>query len=213
MNSIRLMVIAALLGIISTINLAADEAPTLEQSFSWIKRVDGELKKPRYADLTLAQLPSLIELQLGGHRKSDNKHLDVPPADFRFLVPLTGLRKLHLGENDGVKDEALVHVGKLASLKELVLWDAPMTDAGIKHLAPLRELTALDLAFATKITTAALPDIVRLEKLEKLNLAGTKVDDVSVLSKLTHLKELKLGKLTPQGVEALKKANPALEIK
>jgi Leucine-rich repeat (LRR) protein len=175
--------------------------------------VDAEVKKPQYADLSLEQLRDLKELRLGGHRKSDNKHLYVKPEEFKYLLPLKKLEKLHLGENDGLTEEALVHVGKLTGLKELILWDAPMTDAAIKHLTTLNELTSLDLAFATKITTAALDDIVRLPKLEKLVLAGTQVDDVSRLAKLTTLKELKLGKLTPKGVDELKKANPKLEIK
>lgn len=188
-------------------------APSLEDSLAWIKRVDGELKKPRYADLTADKLKAQTELQLGGHRKSDNKHLFVKAEEFRHLTPLTGLKKLHLGENDGATDEALAHVGKLTGLTELVLWDAPITDAGLKHLTGLKELTALDLAFATKITTAGLEHVAKLPKLEKLNLAGTKVDNVSALAGLTGLKELRLGKLTPAGVDDLKKANPALAIK
>lgn len=191
----------------------AAETPSLPDTLAWLQRVDAQLTKPRLTGLTLEQLKSLTELQLGGHRKSDKKHLFVEPAEFRFLTSLTTLRKLHLGENDGVTDDALVHVGKLTGLRELILWDAPMTDAGVKHLAGLAELTDLDLAFATKITTAALPDIAKLPKLQRLNLAGTKVDDVSALSAATGLKELKLGKLKPAGIEALKKANPGLVIK
>jgi hypothetical protein len=186
---------------------------TLEATLAWVKRVDGELVKPRYADLTADRLKALTDLQLGGHRKSDKKHLFVEPAEFRFLAPLTGLTKLHLGENDGATDEALAHVGKLSGLKVLILWDAPVTDAGLKHLAGLRELTDLDLAFATKLTTAALPHVVALPKLERLNLAGTKVDDVSALTAARALTELKLGKLKPAGVEAITKANPRLVVK
>lgn len=192
---------------------ASDDAPSLADTLAWLKRVDGELKKPRLADLTLERLKTMTELQLGGHRKSDNKHLFVEPAQFKHLASLTGLKKLHLGENDGVVDEALVHVGKLTGLKVLILWDAPMTDAGLKHLAQLKELTDLDLAFATKITEGALPDIARLPKLEKLNIAGTKVRDVSALSRATGLKELKLGKLKPAGIDELKRANPSLVVK
>jgi hypothetical protein len=185
----------------------------LQESLAWIKRVDGELTTPRYADLTLDQLKTRTELQLGGHRKSDKKHLFIKAEEFRHLAPLTGLKKLHLGENDGVTDEALAHVGKLTGLTELILWDAPMTDAGVKHLIPLKNLTYLDLAFATKITNAALPDIVQLPKLEKLNVAGTKVNDVAPLAGLKQLKELRLGKLKPKGVDDLKKANPTLLVK
>ncbi len=129
------------------------------------------------------------------------------------MLALTQLKKLHLGENDGVTDEALVYVGKLTGLSELILWDSPITDAGIKHLAPLKELTNLDLAFATKLTTACLADITHLPKLELLVLGGTKVDDVSSLSQLAALKELRLGKLMPKGLDDLKKAKPALTVK
>lgn len=186
---------------------------SLEETLAWVRRVDGELAKPRYADLTADRLKALTELQLGGHRKSDNKHLAVEPAEFRHLAPLTGLTKLHLGENDGVTDEALAHVGKLTGLKALVLWDAPITDAGLKHLTGLRELTDLDLAFATKLTNAALPHVAALPKLQRLNIAGTKVTDVSALAGARTLAELKLGKLKPAGVEALTKANPKLVVK
>jgi len=204
---------AVLIAAIGPHSRAADEAPSLPMALAWLKRVDGELKKPRYAELTLEQLESANELQLGGHRASDNKHLSIKPEELKNLAAFTHLKKLHVGENDGITDEALVHIGKLTKLQELVLWDAPITDAGLKHLAPLKDLRNLDLAFATKITTAALADIAQFPKLERLNLAGTKTDDVSALSKLTTLQELRLGKLTPKGVDELKKARPTLMIK
>jgi len=192
---------------------SADNVPSLPETLAWLKRVDGELKKPRYAELTLEQLKTMTELRLGGHRATDNKHLFVKPEELKHLIALTQLKKLHLGENDGVTDEALVHVGKFTGLSELILGDSPITDAGIKHLAPLKELTNLDLAFATKLTTACLADIVQFPKLELLVLSGTKVDHVSSLSQLATLKELRLGKLMPRGLDDLKKARPALLVK
>lgn len=192
--------------------VADDAAPSQAEAFAWIKRVDGEVTKPRYASLTIEQVPTLVELRIGGHRKSDKKHLFIKPEEFKHLTALPALKKLHLGENDGVTDEGLVYVGKLTGLQELVLWDAPMTDDGMKHLTKLSELTSLDLAFATKLTTASLEPISQLPKLEKLTLAGTKVDDVSVLSKATALRELHLGKLRPAGIEKLQAANPKLMI-
>jgi Leucine-rich repeat (LRR) protein len=196
-----------------TERVPAQDRPALETTLAWIKQVDGELIKPQYGKLTVAQLQAMQELKLGGHRKSDKKHLFVKPDEFRHLTVLTGLKKLNLGENDGVTDEALAHVGKLTGLRELILWDAPLTDSGLKHLRNLKELTTLDLAFATKISDAGLDDIAALSNLEMLNLAGTKVTDVSPLQKLTRLRELRLGKLKPRGIAELKKAVPAVVVK
>jgi hypothetical protein len=214
--SMRQFLVPSMLCVLSlcvVLAVSAGDEITLADTLAWIKRVDGELIKPRYATLTLDQLQSVSELRLGGHRKSDKKHLYVPPMEFKHLLALPGLKKLNLGENDGVTDEALVHVGKLTGLTELVLWDAPMTDAGVKHLVALKELTDLDLAFATKLTTNIVADLALLPKLQRLNLAGTQVKDVSGLAKAPHLKELKLGKLKPAGMDTLKKANPNLVVK
>ena len=174
---------------------------------------DGKITKPKYANLTLDQAATMTELQIGGHRKSDKKHLFVPAEEFKYLAALPMLTKLHLGENDGVSEEAMVHVGKLTQLRELILWDAPTTDAGLKPIVNLKNLTTLDLAFATQITTAALADIVQLPNLENLTIPGTKIDDVSSLAKAPKLKMLKVGKLNPRGIDELKKAKPDLEIK
>ena len=43
--------------------------------------------------------------------------------------------------------------------------------------------------------------------------AGTKVTDVSSLAKLSQLKELKVGKLKPRGIDELKKGLPNLVVK
>lgn len=190
----------------------ANAVPSLEETFAWIKQLDGNITKPKYANLTFEQLRTMTDLQIGGHRKSDKKHISVPLEDFRHLAALPALTKLHLGENDGATDEAMVYVGKLTGLKELILWDSPLTDAGFKHLTNLKELRTLDLAFATKVTTAALADIVQLPNLENLTIPGTKIDDVSPLAKAPKLKMLKVGKLTPGGIDALKKAKPDLQI-
>jgi hypothetical protein len=211
--SIRVVAMCLLTAACGVVLHAGEDNKSLEATLTWLKRVDGELVKPRYSKLTLEQLKSMTELQLGGHRKSDKKHLFVEPMEFRRLAALSGLTKLHLGENDGVTDEALVHVGKLTGLKELILWDAPITDAGLQHLTNLKELTHLDLAFATRVTTAALDHVAHLPKLQRLNLAGTKVKDVSRLSSLSTLRELRLGKLAPAGVDKLKATNPLLVIK
>jgi len=191
---------------------ANDAVPSLDDTFAWIKQLDGKMTRPRNANLTLEQLRTMTDLQIGGHRKSDKKHIVVPLEEFKHLAALPALTKLHLGENDGTTDEAMIYVGKLTGLKELILWDSPLTDAGFKHLTNLKELRTLDLAFATKVTTAALTNIVQLPNLENLTISGTKISDVSPLVKAPKLKMLKVGKLMPGGIDELKKAKPDLQI-
>src|SRR5436190_6708625 len=172
---------------------SADDA-ALAEAFAWIKKCDASITKPKYPNLTLEQCREMTDLQIGGHRKSDKKHLFVPADEFKHLAALPKLTKLHLGENDGLTEEAMVHVGKLTNLTELILWDAPMPDAALKHIVGLKNLTSLDLAFATQITTASLAYIVQLPNLENLTIPGTKIDDVAPLAKAPKLVMLKVGK-------------------
>jgi Leucine-rich repeat (LRR) protein len=195
-------------------NLAAgNDTPSLQEALTWIKSVDGELKKPRYPDLTVDKLKVMTELRLGGHRKSDNKHIAIKAEDCKYLTPLTGLKKAYLEELDGLTDEALVHIGKLTGLTELHLGDAWVTDAGMKHLVNLKELTCLDVGWTKSITNAGLEDIVKLQNLEIVGLGGTKVTDVSILQKLPKLKEVRLGKVKAARVPELKKLRPGLVVK
>jgi hypothetical protein len=164
--------------------------PSAQEALAWLKSVDGQLKKSQLAGLTLEQLPTLVEVTLGGHRKSDGKHLSIPADQFRHLAALPALRKLVVWENDGVTDEALVHIGKLTNLRELELGDAPISGGGIKHLQALQSLTSLGLGWTKDVDDAAMPDIAKLAKLEVLVLSGTKVTDAG-LKQLTAMKQLK----------------------
>ena len=53
---------------------------------------------------------------------------------------------------------------------------------------------------------------MQLPNLEVLNLAGTKVTDVSSLKSLTKSKELRLGKLKAAGVAELRQPLPKLVV-
>ena len=55
-----------------------------------------------------------------------------------------------------------------------------ITDAGLKHLAKLKQLTSLDLRSCWRITDGGLKELAKLEQLTKLNLRDTKVTKAGV---------------------------------
>jgi len=186
---------------------AADTAPALEEALAWIKQVDAQLGKPRYPDLTVEQLKTLEDLKLGGHSKA-GPHIGIKdPNEVRVLAALPALKKLSFAELDGVTDDALAHVGKLANLTEIGLGDCGITDAGIKHLLPLKTLISLDLGWTKNVTDAALADVLKLQNLEVLGLGGTKISDAGLpqLAQLPKLKELRLAGtgVTDKGIASL----------
>ncbi len=205
------------------------------------EKPESAQKQPRFPGLTVGDLKSLKEIRLGGHRASDGKHVFIEAVGFKNLLALPALEKANLVEIDGLTDEALVHIGKLSGLQELNLGDAGVTSAGLKHLSGLKELTRLDLGWTRDVGDAGMPYVVKLKKLEFLGLGGTKVSDAGLpmLAALPNLRELALmgtavtdqglqslaacksltsvlvgkkGKVTPQGMDRLKKALPACTV-
>ena len=68
-----------------------------------------------------------------------------------------------------------------------------VTDAGLKELAPLKNLTKLDL-IGTKVTDAGLKELAPLKNLTKLDLSGTKVTDAGVKELQKALPKCKIEK-------------------
>ena len=178
--------------------LALAQDPTPEETVAWLKsldtRPDSAQKQPRFPSLTVDDLKTLKDLKLGGHRASDNKHVFIPAAEFKFLLGLPALENANLVEIDGLADESLVFIGKIAGLKSLNLGDAQVTSAGLKHLAGLRNLESLDLGWTKDVGDAGLPLLTKLPNLRILGLGGTKVTDAGLptLASIKTLKELKL---------------------
>lgn len=88
----------------------------------------------------------------------------------------------------GVTDVGLQHLARLDRLQVLSLesLNSSVTDRGIAHLATLRNLRELTLP-NTDITNAAIPFIVQLKQLERLDLSGSNLDNEG----LAPLKELR----------------------
>ena len=190
---------------------ALAQDPTPEETLAWLKsldtRPDSAQKKPRFPTLTVDDLKTLKDLRLGGHRASDNKHVFIPAAEFKFLLGLPALETLNLAEVDGFNDESLVFVGKLKGLKLLNLGDARVTNAGLKHLGGLKDLETLDLGWTMDVGDAGLPLLAKLPNLKMLGLGGTKVTDAGLplLAGFKSLKEVRLGAtaVTDKGLSAL----------
>jgi hypothetical protein len=230
-----------ILALLLCLALPDDPAPTIEEAHAWLKSLDARpesaQKKPRFPTLTHDDLKAMKEIRLGGHRASDNKHVFIPPAEFRFLLALPALEKANLVEIDGLADESLAFIGKIAGLKELNLGDAQVTNAGLKQIAGLRNLETLDLGWTKDVGDEGLAALAGLPKLRVLGLGGTKVTDagMAALASFAALEELRLmatavtdqgleslgackrlatvklgrkSKVTPQGIEKLKKALP-----
>jgi len=224
--------------------LALAQEPTPDETLAWLKsldtRPDSAQKKPRFPTLTIDDLKTMKDLRLGGHRASDNKHVFIPAAEFKFLLGLPALENANLVEIDGLTDEALAFIGKIQGLKTLNLGDAQVTNAGLKHLTGLRNLVDLDLGWTKDVGDAALPLLTKLPNLKILGLGGTKVTDAGlpILASFKSLREVKLGatavtdkgmialesckalekvtlkktKVTPTAIERLKKALPACTV-
>jgi hypothetical protein len=83
--------------------------------------------------------------------------------------------------NTGVTDAGLKELPKLPNLSSLALaFCRNVTDAGLKHVAMCEQLTTLSLVF-TKVTDAGLDDVAKLSKLTSLGLSNTRVTEAGVI--------------------------------
>jgi Leucine-rich repeat (LRR) protein len=105
------------------------------------------------------------------------------------------VRTLHLSMT-GVTDAGLKELTGLKNLTTLELNSARVTDAGLKELAAFKKLTTLDLS-GTKVTDAGLKDLAALKNLTTLYLTTTGVKgaglkDLAPLRNLTTLHVMSL---------------------
>lgn len=96
-------------------------------------------------------------------------------------------------------------------LTSLDLKDTPVTDAGLRELAPLQNLTTLDLS-RTEVTDAGLRELAPLQNLTTLDLSWTEVTNAGLreLAPLQNLTKLLLDRkrVTDAGVSELQQALP-----
>jgi hypothetical protein len=99
---------------------------------------------------------------------------------------------------DDVTDASIKELAVLKQLTSLELGSTKVTDAGLKELAALKQLTSLYL-YSTQVTDAGLKELATLKQLTSLALNSTQVTDAG-LKELAALKNLTALDLTKTDV-------------
>jgi hypothetical protein len=132
------------------------------------------------------------------------------------LFPLRGmrsLRRLYVGENTELRDDATPALVAVPKLEHVELTRCGVTDASFRALADCKKLVSIELAFCG-IQGSGLAELASAKALRRLSLRSTDVDDSSApaLAKLSQLRAIDLSDtdFTDAGIEALA-AHGALE--
>ena len=118
----------------------------------------------------------------------------VSDAALETLSVCSLLEELDLSEDSLITDAGMAHLAKLRELKKLNLWRVQISDDGALMLAPLTNLVWLNLD-NTKLSDAGLPVLKRMTALTFLHLGSTQITAAGAPD-LFHLKSLKDLKIT-----------------
>jgi len=136
--------------------------------------------------------------------------LAVPQLDDESLSHLVGLKNLaHLEIHGGCfSDKGLAYIGGLKSLTGLNISDVtpPVTDDGLAQIGRLEKLQCLELA-RTRITDAGLVHLASMEQLRTLYIGNATISDQGWgnLARLLHIEELSLSgtNVTGRGLDSI----------
>jgi hypothetical protein len=105
---------------------------------------------------------------------------DFADEDLKFLLPLTSLRTL-LIRSDALTDRGLMILGRMNWLTGLSLTCQNLTSGGLAHLGKLNRLTELYLSWNRWLTGRGLTHLAGLDRLQLLDLRGTRLTDEGLL--------------------------------
>ena len=198
--------------------LITDEGISALKTWKRLKRLDLEGTKITDSALQhIATLTSLETLNIG--------HVLVTDAGLEALTSLTNLKELTLGGNK-LTDAGLQSLRQLPGLTFLDLGGSQREDSGIwlvsfgqpglEAIGTLKELRQLRLQ-GTLISAGGLETLQGLSRLEHLDLhdcARIADDAIPVLAALPSLQSIDLTdtKVTPAGLEKLRRANPRCRV-
>src|SRR6267142_4839186 len=91
-----------------------------------------------------------------------------------------------------VSDTELLDMARLPKLERLDLSHTRITDEGLLHLKPARQIKDLNLYYAEQVTDQGITAIRGWKHLNRLNLRGTRVSDgtLAIVGGLTRLEAL-----------------------
>lgn len=122
--------------------------------------------------------------------------------------------EFHL-DGSQLNDAGLVHVAELKNVVALNLKGTKITDAGLKHLRESKSLRSLHLE-KTQISDAGIAHLSELTELEYLNLYETKITDKALghLSKMKKLRRLFVWKtkVTTGQADKLQESLPSVQV-
>src|SRR5262249_40770217 len=111
------------------------------------------------------------------------------------------LRELRV-DNSRVTDAGVRYLAGMTQLTNLSLLANPLTDAGVKSLAGLTNLQGLDLRYCSSVTDEGIKQLSHLTKLRELNLFGLTLSGKTL--SLPQLQSLTLsGQPTDAGIDKI----------
>lgn len=111
---------------------------------------------------------------------------DVSDREMRFVGAFTGLQRLDL-QMAAITDAGLAHLANLRQLQSLDLSDCRVTSAGLKYLEDMSHLAELKLV-RTDVTSDGIRRLAKCPRLAKLTVSP--LPEASVLNELTSLEEV-----------------------
>ena len=157
-----------------------------------------DLSGTNLSDKGFEQLGKILSLYV-----VDLKSVKINEKKLKFLTNLKNLRNIKFipiswrifgsKEKLDIRDEGMIHLGKLSKLRSLDLSYSKITDRGLLHLIKLRNLRKIYLR-QTQVSNKGLKSLKNFRHLRILDLSGTNISDrgLAYLKKLPHLRVLDL---------------------
>lgn len=106
-----------------------------------------------------------------------------------------------------VNDTEILKLASITTLERLDLSHTRISDEGLLHLRPAKQIRELNLLYAEQITDLGLNAIKGWTNLKRLNVRGTRISDptLAIVGKLTGLESLDIANtgVTDKGMDSL----------
>ena len=170
----------------------------LKELFLFVKNIRGPGLRH------LGKLPNLQYLQV---KYTDNKGKYVfGDSSLRYIKDIPSLRRLKVWWRLPITERGIAYLAQCTQLEEIELSKLPVTDRNLSQLKALPRLKGLDASGGeSKVTDAGMVHVAQMRNLESLGLPYT-ISDIGAaqLAGLNNLKSLQLGgPITDAGISRL----------